>query len=440
EHHVTSVRRFPASGTLQERDILRLAAGVESLSPHPLASSVVNYYTGCAASYVESPSTLPAVENFRTVGDNLGVAGTVEGKEVMIGGPAMLRYLGLGLEKITEGSASVLFVVIDGKVALSLELEDRIRPGAQEALKSLKKPTMMLTGDRPSVARDVAAEIGIDDYKADLRPGDKLDFIRDYQASDPKTLPLTHARMGSSIQHPVMMVGDGLNDGPALALAAVGVSFASPCRAVSEKAADIVITDPNRGLFLLSHLIVLGSRVRNIIRENLALALCTKAIVVAVGAAGYIPLWASVLSDGLCLLLVMVNGARPLDWKPSNAAVMDKFVNEATQVRSSAVPVPVKEPSSTKCKSSCCQKGAGNTCCGSKSDKACGGASESLPNRGLAPPTNEVRSCRASKCCSVPNVEGRQQQASKCCDDAQEAAAVGSASCRSKQCCKAGPN
>ncbi|KAF4727727.1 Copper-transporting ATPase [Perkinsus olseni] len=418
EHHVTSTKLFPAARALGEKGVLRLAAAVESLSPHPLASAVVNYYTGCTASYVGGSSSLPSVENYKTLDGNVGVGGSVDGKEILIGGPAMLESLRIEAEGVAEGSAATIFVVIDGQVALSLQLQDCIRPGAVEALRGLGKPTFMLTGDRASVARDVAAELGVDDYKADLRPGDKLEFIRDYQSADPKTLPLAHPKMGARISHPVMMVGDGLNDGPALALAAVGVSFASPCKAVSEKAADIIITDPNRGLFLLGQIMQLGARVRNVVRENLGIAMFTKIVVVAVGAAGYIPLWASVLSDGLCLLLVMANGARPLDWKPTNKAIMDKFAEEATAVRSAAVTTaPTKQTAcSPGCRKPCCSKV--EVC----KKQCCSGAKTAASEE----------PCK-KQCCSGAKTGASEEPCKKqCCSGAKTAASE--EPCK-KQCC-----
>ncbi|EER06048.1 P-type adenosine triphosphatase, putative [Perkinsus marinus ATCC 50983] len=113
EHRVTSIELFPAAEGLEERGALRLAAAVESLSHHPLASAVVNYYTGCTASYVGGSSSLPSVENYRTLDGNLGVAGSVEGKEVMVGGPAMLESFRIPFEKISRGAVASIFVVID---------------------------------------------------------------------------------------------------------------------------------------------------------------------------------------------------------------------------------------------------------------------------------------------------------------------------------------
>lgn len=262
--------------------------------------------------------------------------------------------------------------------------------------------------------------------------------MRDYQSSDPKALPLTHPKMGAKIAHPVMMVGDGLNDGPALALAAVGVSFSSPCKAVSEKAADIIITDPNRGLFLLGQIALLGSRVRNVVRENLTIALFTKALVVIVGAAGYIPLWVSVVSDGLCLLLVMANGARPLSWRPNNTAIMDKFAEEATAVRSSAVAKSptrktlhsprYEKPDFTSvqmCKKQCCNSSKKTPSTDACKARCCSGQKRTVPSGMRQPePTNwdrgvEEKSGRSSCIVQLPDSAAELATESCCCVDAQ---------------------
>ncbi|HVH67166.1 MAG TPA: heavy metal translocating P-type ATPase [Gemmatimonadales bacterium] len=214
-----------------ERDVLRLAAGLESRSEHPIAAGIVR-----AAEQRGVPSPVPA--DFTAI-PGKGAEGTVDGVAVKVVSPGYVRDQGLGagdsgerLRQLLEQGKTVVYVLADGKVIGAIALADVIRPESREALERLKamriKP-IMLTGDSAAVARRVAGELELDEYFAEVLPDQKaarIDAVK---------------RRGQT----VAMVGDGVNDAPALASADVGIAIGAGTD-VAIEAADIVLvrSDP----------------------------------------------------------------------------------------------------------------------------------------------------------------------------------------------------
>jgi len=214
-----------------ERDVLRLAAALESRSEHPIAAGIVRAATERGLPY-------PVPTDFAAI-PGRGAQGTVDGAAVKVVSPGYVRDQGLGarvsgerLQALVDQGKTVVYVLADGKLIGAIALADIIRPESREALGRLKamgiKP-IMLTGDSTAVARWVAGELGLDDYFAEVLPDQKAARIEDVK------------RRGLT----VAMVGDGVNDAPALVAADVGIAIGAGTD-VAIEAADIVLvrSDP----------------------------------------------------------------------------------------------------------------------------------------------------------------------------------------------------
>jgi Cu2+-exporting ATPase len=212
-----------------EADVLGLAAAVEADSEHPLARAIVD---GARRRGL----TVPAATGFEALAGR-GARATIGDRDVAVGGPRLLEERGLVADARSvdwdRQGRTVLHVVIDGTVAGVLSLEDEIRPESREAVDALHGlgiRVAMITGDSRAVADSVAARLGIDEVAAQVLPADKAAAVRQFQAGGRK----------------VAMVGDGVNDAPALATADVGIAIGAGTDVAVESAGIVLVRDDPR--------------------------------------------------------------------------------------------------------------------------------------------------------------------------------------------------
>ena len=219
---------------IDERQLMRLAAAADRRSAHPLAQAVMAH---AAALGIE----VPEPQQYEQI-QARGVKATVEGRAVLVGNPALLSEAGVALPSSTLatgptaaaeaagiGSSTPVHVAVDGCFAGIVYIADAVRPGAREALVALKatgvKRTVMLTGDNAATAHAVAQQLGIDEVHAELLPEGKVGVIAELQKQG----------------HRVAMVGDGINDAPALARADVGIAMGGGGTQAALEAADVAL-------------------------------------------------------------------------------------------------------------------------------------------------------------------------------------------------------
>ncbi|MDP1805771.1 MAG: heavy metal translocating P-type ATPase, partial [Acidimicrobiales bacterium] len=230
EHTVMGV----AGAGITEEEVLRLAGGIESDSEHPLAKAIV--------AYARSRGPVPTASDFRSI-TGRGVEATVDGDRYAVGGPALLRERSLDepIELSTwsqdwkDRSAAVLYLVHGETIVGGLALEDEIRPEARAAvreLQSMGRRVVMITGDARQVADAVGADLGVDEVFAEVLPEDKDAKVADLQARGLK----------------VAMIGDGVNDAPALARADVGIAIGAGTDVAIESAGLILASSDPRGV------------------------------------------------------------------------------------------------------------------------------------------------------------------------------------------------
>ncbi|HEY3078936.1 MAG TPA: cation-translocating P-type ATPase [Chloroflexota bacterium] len=300
--------------TLSSSQLLVLAAAVEARSEHPLARAVVRYaqHEGLEIPAAVGFEALPGRgARGRVVPTIAGAAGLAQleaptaPRRVLVGAPRWLGAEGVDLGPVRAALAeqevagrTVLIVAVDGRAAGLIVLADRPRPGARGALEALRQlgveRIVLLTGDNRPTAETLAAELGLDEVRAELLPEDK---VRAIQAL------LTEGRT-------VAMLGDGVNDAPALAAATVGMAMGVAGSAVALETADVALMadDLNRA----PHALGLARAALSTIRQNVAVSLLTKGIFLVLGAAGLAGLWLAVLADMGTSLLVTLNGMRLL--------------------------------------------------------------------------------------------------------------------------------
>ena len=327
---------------VDEQATLRLAAALESRSSHPLAAAIVNDFFGCIAGNVvsENSVTLPEVSRF-ALEEGQGISGVVEHHLVEIGNYEFLERVSQGLDRDMESnyfalsneSKTVIFVCVDGKLAMMIALADIIRHHSLAALDWLRKvhvQTAMITGDNSRTALAVMSILGLDECIAEMKPQDKLSWIKEKQEGEDDLGDETkqscwcgccavprpgYVRLGSSgkNQRIVGMVGDGVNDGPALAAANIGIAMGAGGTALAIEAADVALMSNN--LAKIPELVELGRYCRRVVTQNIFFSVVFKLVIIIAAILGKASLWMAVLADVLGLLFVLVNGLKPLWWK-----------------------------------------------------------------------------------------------------------------------------
>jgi heavy metal translocating P-type ATPase len=290
---VSSIETF---GEEPEGEILRLAASLDQVSQHVLAAAVVR------AAYERAlPLSLPAGV---TEKPGWGVRGEVEGRPVALGKLAWISSGGelpAGVRRVRrqtalEGSSSV-FVAIDGKIAGALILHDPVRPDSPRALRTLRQAgierVVLVTGDHPEVAEMVGAGIGADLVLAERSPEEKVAAV-----------------LAERVHGPVLMVGDGINDAPALAAADVGVAMGARGATASAEAADVVLTVDR--LDRLGEALVVARRSRAIALQSVAAGMGLSLAAMLVAAAGRLPPVAGALLQEGIDVAVILNALRAL--------------------------------------------------------------------------------------------------------------------------------
>jgi Cd2+/Zn2+-exporting ATPase len=293
-HEVTGIA--PLSGHT-EQELLELAAAVEARSEHPLAKAILR------AATARDISPGPA-ENYQAM-PGKGATAIVSGRPIWIGSHRLLEERGQEtpemhreLEALERDGSSVIVVGRDyhvcGFFALSDEVRDDVLPAIEQVRQAGIRHVALLTGDNQGTADAVARATGIDEVRAELLPEDKLSVIED---------------LVRRYEH-VAMVGDGVNDAPAMACAGLGIAMGAGGTDAALETSDIALMHDD--LRLIPWLMRHSRRTVNVIRQNIVAALAVKALFVLLTLAGHASLWAAIAADTGMSLLVVFNGLRLL--------------------------------------------------------------------------------------------------------------------------------
>ena len=268
---------FVTDNAFTEKDCRRVAAALESASTHPLARAFA----------LQEP--LPAVRAPEIVVGQ-GVRGTIDGREWRIGNA---EFVGGGIA--TEDSTTThVFLGVDGQAVAWFELEDEIRPDAQQTLESLRSlglATALVSGDNRVAVDSVADALAIDDRHHECTPGEKLSIIEAAQQRGER----------------VVMIGDGINDAPVLAGA--NTSIAPAHGALAQTSADVIML--GESLAPLTTAIEMSRKTMRIVRQNLAWAIVYNAMALPLAAMGFVPPWLAAIGMSASSLVVVLNALRP---------------------------------------------------------------------------------------------------------------------------------
>ena len=286
-----------AVGGRDERDVLRLALGVERYSEHPLARAIMD---AGEARHI----AVPASSDFEALVGR-GARARVGAEVVGVGNQRLLADLGVddadrsaqeALARLERDGTTAVAVVEGNRVVGVLGIADRVRPSARRALEHLREAgvrrIVMLTGDNAATAQAIATLVGVSEVHSQLLPGDKVRFVRELESEGAR----------------VAFVGDGVNDAPALAAASVGVAMGVAGSDVALETADVALMADD--LEKLAFAVRLSRRTIGIIKQNLALSLAIKAVFLVLAVGGWATLWMAVVADMGGSLVVVANGLR----------------------------------------------------------------------------------------------------------------------------------
>jgi Cd2+/Zn2+-exporting ATPase len=288
---VVAVSSMPAA------HLLAMAAAVESRAQHPVAAAVL------ARARAEGVS-LPSVTGFTSLA-GLGAEGEVQGVRVLVGNERLFEMRGIavpwespGLADAQAGGGLVALVAVDEACVGGIVLEDRTRPTARETIGLLRelgvRRVAMLSGDHERTAARVASDLGLDEFHARLLPEQKYALIG-----------ALRSRYGA-----VLMVGDGINDAPALAAADVGMAMGAAGSDTALETADVALMSDE--LLRLPYAIRLAKATMRNVKVNMAISLALKAIFLVMAVAGLATLWMAVLADTGASVIVVGNALRLL--------------------------------------------------------------------------------------------------------------------------------
>lgn len=283
----------PVSG-MTEGDLLEKAAFVESYSNHPISKSLKEAY----GREIDNNRVTDAREI-----SGHGVSAVVDGHEVAAGNVKLMKKM--NIEAAVPASVGTeIHVAVDGKYAGFILISDVVKPNAKEAISGLKaagvEKVVMLTGDARKVADAVGRELGVDEVRSELLPGDKVDEVEKLIAAKGEKEKLA-------------FVGDGINDAPVLSRADIGIAMGALGSDAAIEAADIVLMDDDPAKIATA--MKISKKTLRIVHQNIVFALVIKFACLALGAVGFVNMWWAIFADVGVMILAVLNATRALSFK-----------------------------------------------------------------------------------------------------------------------------
>ena len=281
-----------AEGGVDPDDMLSMAAHAEAFSDHPIAVSIKEAYDGV----IEQGRVEQAAEE-----SGHGVAATIDGHEVLVGNDKLMAAHDVSWNDC-EITGTILHVSIDGSYAGHIVIADVVKDDAKQAISDLHaagvERCIMLTGDRDEVAHAVAKQLGLDEYHAQLLPGDKVEQVE---------------RILETARGNLAFVGDGINDAPVLTRADVGIAMGAMGSDAAIEAADIVLMDDKPSN--IARAIRVARKTMRIVHQNIVFAIGVKVLILALAAVGIANMWLAVFGDVGVAVIAILNAMRAMSVK-----------------------------------------------------------------------------------------------------------------------------
>ena len=290
---------FEVSGVhhspMEEEELLEYAALVECASSHPISKSLQRAHG--------KEIDRERVADIKEVSGQ-GVTGKVDGHMVAAGNDKLMKRLGLEYQEC-RSVGTIIHVAVDGAYMGHIVISDLEKPNVKQAIKKLRDASIrriiMLTGDSKKVAASVAEDLGIDEYHAELLPGDKVELVERF---------LMERGMG---RDKLAFVGDGINDAPVLSRADIGIAMGAMGSDAAIEAADIVLMDDDP--MKIAKGIKISRKCIRIVYENIIFALAVKFGCLVLGALGIANMWAAIFADVGVMVIAVLNAVRALQVK-----------------------------------------------------------------------------------------------------------------------------
>ena len=284
---VTAVHHSP----LDDQKLLEYAALAECHSSHPISLSLQKAYGKKL-----DPNRVTDLQEI----SGHGIVCKVDGTDVAVGNEKLMNRLGIPFH-YCHHIGTIIHMAVGGQYAGHVVISDALKEHAREAMSALKeagiKRTVMLTGDAEGVAKQVAAEVGLTDYRAELLPQDKVTCIEALMKE-------------CSGRQKLAFVGDGINDAPVLSRADIGIAMGALGSDAAIEAADVVLMDDDP--LKIAKGIKISRKCLRIVRQNIAFALIIKAICLVLGAMGKASMWVAIVADVGVMILAVLNAIRCL--------------------------------------------------------------------------------------------------------------------------------
>lgn len=291
---VFQVTEIHPEGGMSEADLLEKAALVESYSNHPISKSLKEAY----GKEIDNNRVTDAKEI-----SGHGVSAVVDGQEVAAGNVKLMKQMNIQAAVPTSVGTEI-HVAVDGKYAGYILISDVVKPNAKEAISGLKaagvEKVVMLTGDAKKVADAVGSELGVDEVRSELLPGDKVDEVEKLIAAKGEKEKLA-------------FVGDGINDAPVLSRADIGIAMGALGSDAAIEAADIVLMDDDPAKIATA--MKISKKTLRIVHQNIVFALVIKFACLALGAVGFVNMWWAIFADVEVMILAVLNATRALSFK-----------------------------------------------------------------------------------------------------------------------------